>query len=239
MSELQIAWGTTLGILVLYLLFAGGLELWRWHQLKIGNYFGVRWDWMDHFWLGVRLLIYGGVGTGLYAYGVFGRNGLTGLWRSLGMLLITLGLFWWLVVTPFFLTVPLLGAHLESGYAVKALGSQLIAWHEEHGRYPSSEAELRTAVSMTDEESPYTRAGKVISYRLVYVEGVGRPAFPEDPPGEPGLIYCAINLDSQHFWLATTVLTKPVGRSTAWLRGPGGSTVFDTDFFLSKASRQR
>lgn len=234
MRPLRIIWGATVCLLALLLLCAGGLELWGWQQFRTGQYFGIKWDWIDHFWLGVRYLVHGGAGYAGYAYGTF-RRPASLTWRFAGIALITLGVLHFLtiqMVTP----AVLLGAYADARVTIQIVGHHLIAWQKDHGRYPASAEELRAAVAQLELESPLVKGGQTIPYRLVYVGGARGPAFPQLSPAELAVLYCAISPDMQTFWLTITVPKELVGRSVTWLRGRDGSRVFTKDSLPFPAS---
>jgi len=114
------------------------------------------------------------------------------------------------------ITLPDVGPRLEMASAVQRLlghaDHSLSDWDEAHGRFPSNEEELRSALSSRPLREPavFFFAGNPIPYDVRITTGATGPS-PEAVPSNPGTIIYAVAKDSKEYWLTITSLRNPVG----------------------------
>jgi hypothetical protein len=108
----------------------------------------------------------------------------------------------------------------DSNYLSHA-GSYLRIWYEDHGRFPSNEAEFAKAMSEGPShwqppsptvESQYRRGGEAIAYQLVVEHDVKGPRL-EGLSRRPGTIYYSVNADLRAFWITMSGLNSPFSES--------------------------
>ena len=89
-------------------------------------------------------------------------------------------------------------------------------WDEAHGRFPSSEEELRKALAVRplQERAIYFREGKPISYDVRIVTNATGPSLETVPP-DPGTVVYAVSSDYKEYWLTITTLRNPAGGPVA------------------------
>jgi len=90
-------------------------------------------------------------------------------------------------------------------------------WDETHGRFPSSEEELRKALAVRPLQEPaiYFQQGKPISYDVRIVTNATGPSVGGVPPN-PGTIVYAVSSGYEDYWLTMTTLRNPAGGPVAW-----------------------
>jgi hypothetical protein len=90
-------------------------------------------------------------------------------------------------------------------------------WDDAHGRFPSSEDELREALAKRPLHEPaiYFRRGSPIPYDVQIVTnatGPSRAALPLNP----GTVVYAVSSDYKEYWLTLTTLENPAVGPVAW-----------------------
>lgn len=116
----------------------------------------------------------------------------------------------------FMSTLPDIGPRVEMAGAVQGLlghaDHSLFDWDEAHGRFPSNEAELRSALSSRPlgEPAVFFLDGSPIPYDVRITTGATGPVL-ETVPSNPGTIIYAVASDSKEYWLTITSLRNPVG----------------------------
>lgn len=90
-------------------------------------------------------------------------------------------------------------------------------WDEAHGRFPSSEGELREALARRPlQELPiYFRQGRPVPYDVRILTNA-TSAFRGLPPPNPGTIVYAVSADYKVYWLTITTLKSPLGGGVTW-----------------------
>jgi hypothetical protein len=116
--------------------------------------------------------------------------------------------------------LPDVGPRLDMAGAVQRLlghaDHSLSDWDEAHGRFPSDEDELRTALSRRPlRESPiFFLHGNPISYDVRIRTDATGPSL-ETVPSNPGTVIYAVTSDYEEYWLTITSLRNPVGGPVA------------------------
>lgn len=125
-------------------------------------------------------------------------------------------------VASFFLGIgcmvnlPDVGPRIEMAGAVqKLLGHadhSLSDWDEAHGRFPSDEGELRTALSGRPLREPaiFFVHGNPVPYDVRISADATGPSL-EMVPSSPGTVTYAVSSDYKEYWLTITSLRNPVG----------------------------
>jgi hypothetical protein len=114
------------------------------------------------------------------------------------------------------LTLPNVGPRLEmAGANQEILGHAdhcLSDWDEAHGKFPSSEGELRRALAVRPlkEAAIYFQQGKPISYDVRIEPNASGPSLEAVPPN-PGTIIYAVSSDYKVYWLTITTIRYPAG----------------------------
>lgn len=205
------------GALSFALLIPAAGALWDWLLIRSTDIYYIESDFIG---LGLFFGIPGGLSLAVCLYVLFRRNA-HGAW-----LLIPLGLLMLLAVAiPSTLHNPMSEARSNVVNRARAVQLALTMWGAEHGVFPATEDEFRSALGQRadstgaaeDSPSHYARAGRRVPYRIVYVGGVRGPHLPAPPGDQPGIIYCAVSQDLRHAWLTATELDQAVGGSVTLL----------------------
>lgn len=112
--------------------------------------------------------------------------------------------------------LPDVGPRVEMAGAVQRLlghaDHSLSDWDEAHGRFPSNEEELRSALSSRPlrESAIFFRDGKPIPYDARIRTDATGPSL-ETVPSNPGTVIYAVASDHKEYWLTITSLRNPVG----------------------------
>ena len=181
--------------------------LWNWVRVHAsdGPYF--RWWYLV---VSLVCLLLSGVGLGLAARAIWRKSfcviaSVSSFFLGLGCMLI----------------LPNVGPRLDmAGANPKILGHadhSLSDWDEAHGRFPSSEEELRMALAVRPLQEPaiYFQQGKPISYDVRIMTNATGPSVGAVPPN-PGTIVYAVSSDYEDYWLTMTTLRNPAGGPVAW-----------------------
>jgi hypothetical protein len=113
--------------------------------------------------------------------------------------------------------LPNVGPRLDMAGAVQRLlghaDRSLSDWDEAHGRFPSDEEELRTALSSRPlhESAIFFSHGNPIPYDVqIKTDATSGPSL-ETAPSNPGTIIYTVTPDYKEYWLTVTSLRNPVG----------------------------
>jgi hypothetical protein len=90
-------------------------------------------------------------------------------------------------------------------------------WDEAHGRFPSTEDELRKALAVRPLQEPaiYFRRGSPIPYDTRIVTNATGPSEGALPPN-PGTVVYAVSPDFKEYWLTITTLQNPATGPVSW-----------------------
>ena len=112
--------------------------------------------------------------------------------------------------------LPDVGPRIDMADAVQRLlghaDHSLSEWDEAHGRFPSDEQELRTALSGRPlrESAIFFVHGNPIPYDVRIRTDATGPSL-ETVPSNPGTVIYAVTSDYKEYWLTITSLRNPVG----------------------------
>lgn len=112
--------------------------------------------------------------------------------------------------------LPDVGPRIDMADAVQRLlghaDHSLSDWDEAHGRFPSDEEELRTALSGRPlrESAIFFVHGNPIPYDVRIRTDATGPSL-ETVPSNPGTVIYAVTSDYKEYWLTITSLRNPVG----------------------------
>ncbi|MFY9730202.1 MAG: hypothetical protein WB723_06400 [Candidatus Acidiferrales bacterium] len=198
-------------------LIYGSSFVWEWVRVHTsdGPYF--RWSYLL---VGLVCLLISGLGLGLAARAICRKRFC--VVASVAALLLGLGCA---------VILPDVGPQLEMASAnQRILGHadhSLSDWDEAHGKFPSSEEELREALAVRPLQEPaiYFQQGRPIPYDVRIVTNAAGPATGPLPP-RPGTVVYAVSLDYKEYWLTMTTLRNPTIGPVAWEHVAG---VFDRE----------
>ncbi len=181
--------------------------LWNWIRVHTseGPYF--RWSYLV---VSLVCLLLSGLGLGLAARAIWRKNFC--LMASVASFFLGLGCA---------LTLPDVGPQLDmAGANQKILGHadhSLSDWDEAHGKFPSTEEELRKALALRPLQEPaiYFQQGKPISYDVRIVTNATGPSLGAVPPN-PGTIVYAVSSEYKDYWLTMTTIRNPAGGPVEW-----------------------
>jgi hypothetical protein len=181
--------------------------LWNWIRVHTsdGPYF--RWSYLA---VSLVCLLLSGMGLGLAARAI---------WRKSFCVMVSVSSFF--LGLGCMLILPNVGPRLDMAVAnQKILGHadhSLSDWDEAHGRFPSSEEELRKALALRplQEAAIYFQQGKPIPYDVRIVTNATGPSVGGVPPN-PGTIVYAVSSGYEDYWLTMTTLRNPAGGPVAW-----------------------
>lgn len=224
-NTMQFIGGATIAFFSLPIVFLGLQFLWLALRTHIGHPFYVPYD---YFWQGVVWLVWGLLILCLGLIPFLRRKG-----SAPAVVLGVMLLFVAVVAIPSTRTPGDVAqmAREEVRSALRRTNITLAAGAEKSGRFPANQGELDELAQKSGAQereliSRYTRDGRRLPYRLVYVGGAPGPHLPVPAGGEPGIIYCAVSPDLKKVWLTGTTLDEAVAGEVILLpsfegTGPG------------------
>lgn len=180
--------------------------LWNWVRVHTSDRPYFQWSYLV---VSLVCLLLSGMGLGLAARAIWKKSFC--VVASVSSFFLGLGCM---------LELPNIGPRLDmAGANQKILGHadhSLSDWDEAHGRFPSSEEELRKALAVRPlrERAIYFKQGEPISYDVRIVTNATGASLETVPP-DPGTVVYAVSSDYKEYWLTITTLRNPAGGPVA------------------------
>jgi len=149
----------------------------------------------------------------------------TGPWRLLLAVPVILGL-------ATMINVPEIAPEDREGLRqVGVVLNGLNSFSQEHGRFPSTAAEMEQRIPSTIGPSPYRNRGRPLAHRVVLISNATGP-YSGGTGDQPGVLYYSVSSDGKEAWIVVTQLDRPVGGKVRF------TDILTEDGFTTSLHRQ-